>query len=310
VKILLLGANGQLGQTFLEEGRLDSIGSITPATRDGQLVAGGKCETVDLTSTGSLAGLLERTRPDVIVNAAAYNAVDRAEDEPDLAMRVNRDAVGELGSWAARHDARVVHYSSDYVFDGTASTPYRPGDDTNPLGVYGRSKREGELALAATGARQQVFRTAWVYSPYGSNFLKTMLRLATERPTLQVVADQHGTPTPASLIVEATMKALSAPATEQPQVVMEHVVSSGDTTWYDFARKIFAVAVETGLLMKRPEVEAIASDNFKSRAKRPRYSVLDNSGFVRRYGLPLPSWEEGVRGVLDSLTERDGKVPC
>ncbi len=182
--------------------------------------------------------------------------------------------------------------------------------DTNPLGVYGRSKRDGELALAATGARQQVFRTAWVYSPYGSNFLKTMLRLAGERQIVQVVADQRGTPTPASLIVEATMKALGAPTTEQPLAVLEHVVSSGDTTWHDFAVNIFTAAVETGLLKAAPAVEPIVSDNFKSRAKRPRYSVLDNSGFVARYGLALPHREEGVRVVLESLTEQDGKVPC
>lgn len=310
MKILLLGANGQLGQTFLEDGRLAETGTLVSATRDGTLVSGGTCECVDLLSTTSLEALLNRVEPDLIVNTAAYNAVDRAEDEPDQAMRVNSAAVWEMGAWASRHGARMVHYSSDYVFDGEKTSPYQPHDPTHPLGAYGRSKQQGERALIESGAGHLIFRTSWVYSPFGGNFLKTMLRLAGDRDEIRVVADQHGAPTSASLIVEGTLAALRDHTGSESPAVLEHLVASGSTTWYEFAQTIFETALGAGLLRKAPAVLPIRADEFNSRARRPQFSVLDNSGFSVRYGLTLAPWRNGVRDVIDSLMEREGRMPC
>jgi dTDP-4-dehydrorhamnose reductase len=310
VKILLLGANGQLGQTFLEDGRLAGMGTLVSATRDGVLLSGGTCERVDLLSTTSLEALLNRVEPDLIVNTAAYNAVDRAEDEPDQALRVNSDAVREMGAWAAEHGARMVHYSSDYVFDGEKTSPYQPHDPTHPLGAYGRSKQKGEQALIASGAAHMIFRTSWVYSPFGGNFLKTMVHLAGERDDIRVVADQHGAPTSASLIVDGTLAALRHDAGNKPAAVLEHLVASESTTWYEFAQAIFEAALGVGLLQKAPAVHPIRAAEFNSRARRPQFSVLDNSGFSARYGLTLAPWRNGVRDVIYSLMEREGRRPC
>ena len=207
MKILLLGANGQVGFELLHA--LAPLGELTVATRDGTLTNGSPCMAVDLGDEVSLARSLDGARADLIVNAAAYTAVDRAEDEPELADRINHRALGEIGAWAAAHGAHVVHYSTDYVFDGGARRPYREDDPTAPLGVYGRSKLAGEQALAASGASHLIFRTAWVYASHGHNFLRTMLRLAAERDELRVVADQVGAPTPARWIARTTAAVLA-----------------------------------------------------------------------------------------------------
>jgi len=205
VKILLLGANGQVGFELARS--LAPLGELHVATRTGS----ERVAAVDLANPETLDAALHAVQPDIVVNAAAYTAVDRAEDEPELADRVNHRAVGEIGAWAAKHDACVVHYSTDYVFDGhgiveDSGSPraYREDDATAPLGAYGRSKLAGEQALAASGASHVVFRTAWVYAARGHNFLRTMLRLAAEREELRVVADQVGAPTPARWIAKAT----------------------------------------------------------------------------------------------------------
>jgi len=207
MKILLLGANGQLGRSFVEDGGLAARGELLVATRDGTLWDGERAEAVDLAAPG-VDALLDRLRPDVIVNAAAYTAVDRAEQEEALALHVNGEAVGELGKWAAAHDALVLHYSTDYVFDGSAKLPYPVDAPTGPLGAYGRSKLAGEAALRASGADHLILRTAWVYAPHGHNFLRTMLRLGAEREELRVVADQYGAPTSTAVIVRASLARL------------------------------------------------------------------------------------------------------
>jgi dTDP-4-dehydrorhamnose reductase len=217
---------------------------IIPATRTGALEDGTSCKRIDLADPDDLAEALDRIAPDLIVNAAAYTAVDRAEDEPGLAMRVNGEAVGGIGAWAAAHGARVVHYSTDYVFDGRATRPYREDDTTHPLGAYGRSKLAGEIALRDSGARHLILRTAWVYGARGQNFLRTMLRLGAERDELRVVDDQVGAPTSAALIADVTAEVTGRWFAEDDAASSGfdgtyHLVTAGSTSWCGFARAIF-----------------------------------------------------------------------
>lgn len=309
MRILLLGANGQLGRSFLDDGGLARRGQLIAATRDGQRVTDGVAETADLASPGSLPALLDRLQPQVIVNAAAYTAVDHAEQEEPLATRVNGEAVGVLGQWAAANDALVVHYSTDYVFDGMAGTPYPVDAPTAPLGAYGRSKLAGEKALRASGAAHFIFRTAWVYAPHGHNFLRTMLRVGAERDELRVVADQIGAPTSTALIVGGTLAALDAwlgadPAQRHVLEGTHHLVASGHTSWHGFASAIFDEALTRGLLPRKPRVTAITTADYPTPALRPAWSVLDNTGFRQCFGYALPDWQTGLHGVLDALSRQ------
>lgn len=306
MNILLLGANGQLGQTFLKQGGLARLGCLVPACRDGRLVDGSRGESADLSDLDGLTALLDRVHPDLIVNAAAYTAVDRAEQEEAQALRINGDALGLLGRWAAAHHALVVHYSTDYVFDGRAESPYPVDAPTAPLGAYGRSKLAGEEALRASGAAHFIFRTAWVYAAHGHNFLRTMLRLGSERDELRVVADQHGAPTSTDLIVQGTLAALDRwlPATPDQRRAMQgthHLVASGQTTWHGFAVAIFEQAVARGVLQRAPTVDAIATHDFPTPAKRPAYSVLDNTSFTATFGYELGDWRDGLIDVIARL---------
>jgi dTDP-4-dehydrorhamnose reductase len=212
-----------------------------------------------------------------------------------------------LGSWAAAHGALVVHYSTDYVFDGSQSRPYAVDAPTGPLGAYGRSKLAGEQALRDSGANHLTFRTAWVYAAHGHNFLRTMLRLGAEREELRVVADQHGAPTDTTLIVNATLAALDgwqhADLARRRQLVgTHHLVASGATTWHGFADAIFEQAVAEGLMTRRPQVVPIGSTEFPTPATRPAWSLLDNRGFQRAFDFPLPDWQQGLHDVIRQLT--------
>jgi dTDP-4-dehydrorhamnose reductase len=321
-RILLLGANGQVGHALRFALRYTarelkpafprkaaaSGDDLICATRDGKLDT-AECERIDLADLDGLRAKLDRIDPALIVNAAAYTAVDRAEDEPDLATRVNAEAVGVLGEWAARHDARVLHYSTDYVFDGKAKRPYREDDTPHPLGAYGRSKLAGEFALRASGCSHLILRTAWVYAPRGHNFLRTMLRLADGRDTLRVVEDQIGAPTPAELIASVT--AQIAPRwfnvdrgdmTGHSLDGVYHLTSAGQTSWCEFARAIFVRARHGGLLARVPEVEAIETRDYPTRARRPAYSVLDTTRLRQTFGVDLPDWREGLNAVFKDLT--------
>ena len=307
MKILLLGANGQLGRSFVEDGGLAARGELLVATRDGTLWDGERAEAVDLAAPG-VDALLDRLRPDVIVNAAAYTAVDRAEQEEALALRINGEAVGELGKWAAAHDALVLHYSTDYVFDGSAKMPYPVDAPTCPLGAYGRSKLAGEAALRASGADHLILRTAWVYAPHGHNFLRTMLRLGAEREELRVVADQYGAPTSTAVIVRASLalldRWLARPGARASLRGTHHVVASGHTSWHGFASAIFDEAHARGLLARVPRVLPIATADYPTPARRPAWSVLDNTGLGQWLASPLPDWREGLREVMDRLADR------
>lgn len=306
MKTLLLGANGQLGRTFLDQGGLAARGELIVASRDGVVTAGGHGEIANLSIPESLPVLLDRVRPDVIVNAAAYTAVDRAEQEEALATRVNGEAVGVLGRWAAAHGTLVIHYSTDYVFDGRRSQPYAVDEATGPLGAYGRSKLAGEQALSDSGADHLMFRTAWVYAAHGHNFLRTMLRLGAERDELRVVADQHGAPTDTMLIVEASLAALDrwlqADAAQRRALAgTHHLVASGATTWHGFASAIVEQAAALGLLARAPRVVAIGSAEFPTPAVRPAWSLLDNAEFQRHFAFPLPDWRQGLHKTMQEL---------
>ena len=304
MKILLLGANGQVG--FELQRALAPLGELVAATRSGTLPGGIACLRADLGDTDSLAAALSAARWDLIVNAAAYTAVDRAEDEPELAQRINAGALGQIGAWAARNGARVVHYSTDYVFDGQGARPCREDDAPAPIGAYGRSKLAGEVALVQSGCAHLILRTAWVYGARGGNFLRTMLRLARERERLTVVADQRGAPTPARLIASATAAALARwqgwdGAARAASYGTHHLVSAGECSWCDFATAIVARAASAGLIPRTPEVVAITTADFPTRARRPAYSVLDTSGFRATFGLHLPAWQDGLDAVLGEL---------
>ncbi len=304
MRILLLGANGQVG--FELQRSLAPLGEVIPATRNGELANGRACLRADLAEPVSLAQAMEVANADVIVNAAAYTAVDRAEQEPDLADRINHLALAQIGDWGARHDALVVHYSTDYVFDGSARRPYREADAPAPHGVYGRSKLAGEEALRGSGAAYLIFRTAWVYAARGGNFLRTMLRLGAEREELRIVADQVGAPTPAGWIADATATALQrwrdthASATRSLDGVY-HLVAGGQCTWFEFAEAIFREASSRGLIARVPRVVPIATADYPTPARRPAYSVLDCGRLESVFGLQLGGWPKGLSAVLGEI---------
>lgn len=296
MKVLLLGANGQVGR---ELQRSLAGTELVRATRHGVLEDGARCEVADFDLPASLASLVDRIAPDVVVNAAAYTAVDRAETEPDAAYRANAESPQALAEACARRDALLVHYSTDYVFNGSGSRPYREDDATDPLGVYGASKRTGELAIQASGARHLIFRTAWVYASHGRNFLLTMLRLGAERDELRVVADQVGTPTPAALIADVTRDVLAS--SRLPSGVW-HLTASGQTSWHGFASAIMASAHARGLLQRQPRVIPITTEAFPTPARRPAYSCLDVSRLADAGGVILPDWRDQLERVLDELS--------
>jgi dTDP-4-dehydrorhamnose reductase len=276
---------------------------IIAATRSGHLEDGTACEAIDLADFDGLARALDRIAPDVIINAAAYTAVDRAEDETEAAMRINGEALGVLGAWARRHDARVVHYSTDYVFDGRASAPYREGDATHPVSVYGRTKLAGEDALRDSGARHLIFRTAWVYAARGHNFMRTMLRLGAERDQLRVVDDQVGAPTPARLIADVTAQSVEQWTQDETATRdgVYHLVATGRVSWCGFAKEIFERAQRAGLLDRVPSVATIRTADYPTKATRPAFSVLDTAKLRGAFDIALPNWQAALDGVIDEL---------
>ncbi|NUS60522.1 MAG: dTDP-4-dehydrorhamnose reductase [Lysobacter sp.] len=293
MKLLLVGANGQVGDALRRS--LAPLGEVIATTRNGRLDDETSCEALDLGDLDAIASLVARVQPDAIVNAAAYTAVDRAEDDVEAAFRINALAPGRLAEAAVACGASLVHYSTDYVFDGRGSRPYRDDDTTDPLGVYGRSKLDGELAITGSGARHLILRTAWVYGLHGHNFLRTMLRVGAERDELRVVADQHGCPTPAWLIADVTAAVLRKGIAASG---VRHLVASGETTWHGFAEAIFDEASERGLIARRPTVTPIATADYPTRAVRPAYSVLDTTRLRDEYALELPHWRDALARTL------------
>ena len=296
MKVLLLGANGQVGTELRRS--LARWDQLVVATREGQLSDGTPCETADFDQPGSLGRLVERIAPDVVVNAAAFTAVDRAEAERDTAFRINAESPRVLAAACGARDALLVHYSTDYVFDGRSTRPYREDDPTSPLGVYGASKLAGEVAVRDSGARHMIFRTAWVYAAHGRNFLRTMLRLTAERDELRVVCDQVGTPTPAALIAEVTAAILQQPLHSSG---IWNLTAAGQASWHGFAQAIVDEAVELRLIANAPQVVAIATADYPTPAARPAYSVLDTARLQHAFGIELPHWRDGLRRTLAEL---------
>lgn len=294
MKILLLGANGQVGHELRRS--LALIGRVIAATRGG-LPNGAGFEAADFDLPDALPTLIQRIAPDVVVNAAAYTAVDRAETESEAAFRINAEAPMRLADACAARDALLVHYSTDYVFDGQGTRPYGEDDRTAPIGVYGASKLAGEEAIRSSGCRHMIFRTAWVYGNHGNNFMRTMLRLAQQRDELRVVGDQCGTPTPAYLIADATREILSL---DKRLCGTWHMTASGQTTWYGFAEQIVERAYARGMLSRRPRVVPITTQEFPTPAQRPAYSVLATGKLQSDTGYAMPDWTQGLDHVLSA----------
>jgi dTDP-4-dehydrorhamnose reductase len=283
MKILLTGCAGQLGRELKRS--LASLGEVVACDR----------RQIDLADPDALRDAVRAIAPEAIVNAAAYTAVDNAEAEPATAGAINAVAPGILADEAKRLGALLLHYSTDYVFDGTKPTPYAEDDSTAPLSVYGRSKRDGELAIAAAGARHLIFRTSWVFGLHGANFMKTMLRLAKERDELRVIGDQFGAPTWTRHLADIT--ALVVARKEAPNGLY-HLAAAGETSWHGYAEAIFAEAQRTGLMEKVPVVRRITSADYPLPALRPTNSRLDCSRFHRDFGLALPDWRTGLIDCL------------
>jgi dTDP-4-dehydrorhamnose reductase len=275
LKILLVGKDGQVGRELANT--LAAAGHVTATSRS----------DLDLVETDRVAQKVRDEKPDVVVNAAAYTAVDRAETERDLAYKVNAEAPGAMAAEAARLGALLVHFSTDYVFDGTKRDPYVEEDATNPLNAYGQSKLAGERAIVSSGCRHLILRTSWVYGPHGRNFMLTILRASRERPELRVVDDQFGAPTSSLAIARATATLLQRGAAG-----LYHLSAAGKTTWFGFAREILAKAGTP------TPVVPITTDQYPAPARRPRNSVLDNSRLRAAYGVALPGWQEQLDEVL------------
>lgn len=292
--ILLLGSQGQLGWQLQRD--LAPLGPVLALDR----------RTCDLADLDRLRAVVREQRPRLIVNAAAYTAVDQAEKEPELARRINAEAVGLLAEEAKALDALLVHYSTDYVFDGSKAAPYVESDATAPLGVYGRTKREGEEAMLAVGGRGLIFRTSWVFGARGKNFVKTILRLASERGSLKVVADQVGSPTPAAMIATVTGMVLAQLDGGRAQQGCElyHLAAANPVSWNGFARAIVATAEQTpGFALKLgPEAIApIPSSEYPLPAPRPLNSRLDCRKLEDRFGLTMPDWQPYLSRMMQLL---------
>lgn len=292
MKLLLLGKTGQLGWELQR--------SLAPL---GTLVALDRHEGGDLSDSDALATTVQRVAPDVIVNAAAYTAVDKAESDLPAARQINATAVGVLAAQAKAHGALLVHYSTDYVFDGSGDQPRDESAATGPLSAYGRTKLEGEQLIAEHGADALVLRTSWVYAARGGNFAKTMLRLATERDQLKVVADQIGAPTGADLLADLTAHLIRSAIQDRSLCGTYHAVASGETSWHQYAQHVLARAAAKGVTLKvqADQVEAIPTSAYPVPAPRPLNSRLDNRRLQSRFGLVLPHWQAGVDRMLDEI---------
>jgi dTDP-4-dehydrorhamnose reductase len=289
-RILLIGSSGQVGWELRRT--LAGLGIVIASSLEGK-----HGSRIDLMDTQALAQLINETQPDAVVNAAAYTAVDKAENDRNTAQRINADAVGELGKLLAERNTPIIHYSTDFVFSGNINRPYTENDAPNPLNVYGATKLNGELALLNSGANALIFRTSWVYGRYGANFLLTMLRLFRERDELRVVNDQIGAPTWSRMLAEITAlvlyRVLRGELNLEQIGGIYHLSGAGEVSWYGFARAILEMSgLETNLI-------AIPSSDYPTPAQRPRYSVLDNRKFQETFGLMIPDWQLSLAQCLE-----------
>ncbi len=290
IKVLITGANGQLGYALQQ---------TQPAQLNGvalEVIAATRTQ-LDLSASDLIVALLDQYQPDIIINAAAYTAVDKAESDAELAETINHRAVAALAAWCAQQQKTLLQVSTDFVFDGNKSRAYLPDDECNPLGVYGKSKRAGEVAALAINPRTYVVRTGWVYCEHGANFVKTMLRLGAEREALSVVSDQLGTPTYA--INLANM--LWSLAAVQPTQKIFHFSDAGSASWYDFACAIFNLAEQKKLLLRQPQLKPIRTCDYPTPAQRPGFSVLDKFQTWETLSIRPIHWQQALGQMLDKL---------
>jgi dTDP-4-dehydrorhamnose reductase len=294
VRILVTGVTGQVGSALMRS--LRPHGELVPADR----------AVLDLTNPRELASRLDALRPDVIVNPAAYTAVDRAEDEPDIAFVVNGESPRVIARWAADHGTPLIHFSTDYVYDGSGTRPWREDDPTSPLSVYGASKLAGEQAIHAAGGPRLIVRTSWIYAAEGSNFLRTIVRLAAEREELRIVADQVGAPTSAAFIAEAISRIFACNASNLA-VAFEraahkvNVTAAGETSWHGFATAIVGGLKQRGRPLKARSVMPIETKDYPVKARRPQNSRLDLGRLTERFEVKPPAWESLLDRELDYL---------
>ncbi|MCX8252515.1 dTDP-4-dehydrorhamnose reductase subunit, NAD(P)-binding, of dTDP-L-rhamnose synthase [Beijerinckiaceae bacterium RH AL1] len=287
--LLVFGAAGQVGRELMALAAARDAGAI-----------GLTRQEVDICDAAAVEAAVARKKPRLVVNCAAYTAVDKAESEPDAALAANGDAAGVIARAAARHGVPMLHLSTDYVFDGTKAGPYTEDDPIAPLGVYGRTKAAGEAAVREANPRHIILRTAWVYGIHGSNFLKTMLRLAGERDRLRVVADQRGTPTATADIAKAILAVDASIARGDAASGTFHFAGTGETTWHGFAEAIVAAQAEaTG---KRPPVEAITTADYPTPARRPANSALNSTRFAQAFGYRARPWQDRTIEAIGHLT--------
>ena len=288
MRILIVGGSGQVGWELQRS--LAPLGEVIVAPR----------AALDLCDPDSVGRVLEEFRPDTVVNAAAYTAVDAAETEPERADAINHRSVAMLAVQAARSGCRLVHYSSDYVFDGSGTAPFAETHATGPLNAYGRSKLAGDQAIAASGCRHLILRTSWVHAPRGANFVRSILKLARERDHLRVVADQHGAPTSAELIADVTAHML---ADSEAQSGTYHLAARGETSWHEIAQIVVIEARRLGaaLTLAPDAIEPIPSSAFPSKAVRPLNSRLDTAKLRTSFGITLPDWRQGIGRTVAEL---------
>ena len=295
MKILLLGKNGQVGWELQRS--LAPLGEVVALDRHSQALCG------DLSNLKGLASTVHAVRPDLIVNAAAHTAVDKAESEPELARTINALAPGVLAQEAQKLGAWLVHYSTDYVFDGSGNQPWSETDTPAPLSVYGQTKLEGEQLIAAHCGRHLIFRTSWVYAARGSNFAKTMLRLAQERERLTVIDDQWGAPTGAELLADVTAHTIRQAMAQPQDAGLYHLAASGETTWNGYAKHVIAQSkrVNSAIKIVANEVAPVSTTAFPTPAKRPHNSHLNCTKLQTTFGLSLPPWQQGVDRMLAEI---------
>lgn len=298
MKILLLGKGGQVGWELQRS--LAVLGEVVALDSDSDNLCG------DFTNLAGIAETVRSVKPAIIVNAAAHTAVDKAESEPDLVRTINAKVPNVLALEAKKSGAWLVHFSTDYVFDGSGSEPWKETDAVAPLSVYGATKLESERLIQASGCKHLIFRTSWVYAARGGNFAKTMLRLAAERETLSIIDDQIGAPTGADLLADVTAHALRQAMSNEALSGLYHLVAAGETSWYDYASFVLEQARNTGMQLKvKPDaIKAVSTSAFPTAAKRPHNSRLSTRKLQQAFALELPHWESGVSRMLTEILEK------
>jgi len=305
MKVLLLGCGGQVGWEL--QRALAPLGTLTALDFNTSGEINGLPLRADFSRPEALRPLVRALAPDIIVNAAAHTAVDKAESEPELARTLNATAPGVLAEEAAARGALLVHYSTDYVFDGSGCAPRDEDAITGPLSVYGQTKLEGEQAIRQSGAQHLILRTSWVYAARGGNFAKTMLRLARERERLTVIDDQFGAPTGADLLADVTAHAIRSALHRAETSGLYHLVAGGETSWHGYARFVIDFARQAGIDIKvaQEAIQAVPTSAFPTPARRPHNSRLDTRKLQSAFGLSLPPWQQGVNRMLNEFLVQD-----